>query len=126
MYSDFDVIYTYTRKQALADGVLVDLSRLFPEQCRQLFKFPVACTDSIWAIVEATGVEDPQAIIWDILYMSQKGICKRIDDTQHLFKVIITGKGGGFGRIKKHTFKAVCHPGDDAEPVITFMLPEED
>ena len=51
-----------------------------------------------------------------------KGICRRFDETTHLFKVIITGTG----RKKIHTLKVVCGPGDDAEPVLTIMLPEED
>ena len=122
-----EIIYSYTRKQAIEDGVLVNLSDLFPEQCRQLYKYPVAVTSAVWAIVEATGKDDVQGIIWDILWMSQKGITTRIDPTQHLFKVIINGTGGTeFSRIKTHTFKAICGPGDEAEPVITIMMPNED
>jgi len=122
-----EVIYSYTRKQAIEDGVLVSLSDLFPEHCRQLYKYPVAVTSAVWSTVEAAGKKDPQGIIWDILWMSQRGITKRIDPTQHLFKVIINGPGETeFSRIKTHTFKVMCHPGDEAEPVITIMLPDED
>jgi hypothetical protein len=30
------------------------------------------------------------------------------------------------GKLKRQYLKAICGPGDDAEPVITIMFPEED
>lgn len=57
-----EVIYSYTRKQAIDDGVLVSLSDLFPEHCQQLYKYPVAVTSAVWSIVEASGkkVHNPE------------------------------------------------------------------
>jgi hypothetical protein len=40
-----ETIYAYSRKQAVADGVLVDLSQ-FPE-FKQTWKWNVACTDTV-------------------------------------------------------------------------------
>lgn len=127
IFEDFEVIHTYTRQQAIADGVLVDLTKMCPDVTSQLYKCPVACTAAVWAIVEAAVNNqrygnDYSGVIWDILWMSQRGIIKRLDDTQHLFQVIITGAGDE----KYHTLKIVCHPGDNFEPVLTIMLPHED
>ena len=121
-FTDEDIVYTYTRADAIADGVLVSLSDLFPELCKQLYKYPIAVTEAIWSIIEGTDKDDIEGIVWDILWMSQKGITARIDDSQHLFEVFIADKG----KAKSHTFKAVCHPDDDMKPVITIMMRNED
>lgn len=38
---EWDVIHTYSRAEAIQDGVLVDLTALFPNDTK-LFKYPVA------------------------------------------------------------------------------------
>lgn len=126
MFAEFETIFTYTRKQAIEDGVLVDLSATFPEECR-IYRFPVACTSSVWTLIEEAVSNkrhgnDLKGVVWDILYMSQRGVIRRPDPSTVIFRVIITGTG----RRKLHTLKAVCGPGDDGEPVVTIMLPEED
>ena len=126
MYSDFDVIHTYSRKEAISDGVLVDLSINFPEAGR-LFKHPVACTSAVWALVEAaaenTRLHNTAAgIVWDLLYMSINGVTQRISDSEHLFCVAIPGAGPH----RNYILKANCGPSDDASPCITIMLEHED
>ena len=63
-----DLIFSYTRKQAIEDGVLVDLTSKFPKDTR-LFKYPVACTSAIWSIVPMP-VRKPVKI-WEPMF----GIC---------------------------------------------------
>ncbi len=46
-----EVISSYSRAQAIDDGVLVDLSGLFPSDTR-LYKWPVACTAAVWSFIE--------------------------------------------------------------------------
>ena len=41
----FELIYSYSRKQAIEDGVLVDVSEMAKEAG---FKFPVAMTNTVW------------------------------------------------------------------------------
>ena len=127
-WKDADVIYSYTRAQAIDDGVLVDgtIGDL-AEVTRQHYKYPVAMTAAVFALMEQAvnnrkHCNDWRGVWHDILFMSRAYITRRFDDTSHLFEVIITGTG----RKKKHTLKIVCGPGDDAEPVVTIMLPEED
>ncbi len=58
-------IHTYTRAQAIADGILVDLTTATDDQgqrlCQQAgFKIPVAMTQTTWAkTVEAGGTWKP-------------------------------------------------------------------
>ena len=121
-----EVISSYSRGQAIEDGVLVDLSSLFPSDTR-LYKWPVACTSAVWSIIEKDchkkkggGIEVKEAApwVWDICFMSVKAKTKILSESEHLFIC-------SFGR-KTCILKAVCGPGDNGEPVITIMLPNED
>ncbi len=123
-----NVVSTYTREQAIEDGVLVDATiGDFAEVSRQHFRYPIAMTAEVFGLIER-AVNHPRWLndfkgVWhDILHMSKLGIVSRIDPTQHLFRVIITGTG----RKRNHTLKIVCHPGDQGEPVMTVMMPHED
>ncbi len=120
------IVHSYTRADAIADGVLVDLTAAYPEECR-LYRYPVACTAAVWSLVDQAVTNrrhfnDEAGVVWDILYMPQKGIIARPDAQTVLFQVVITGSG----KKKIHTMKAVCGPGDNLEPVISIMLPSED
>jgi hypothetical protein len=120
------IVHSYSRADAINDGVLVDLTALYPEECR-LYRYPVACTVAVWSLVDKAVTNrrycnDEAGVIWDILYMSQHRVIAMPDAQTVLFKVVITGTGNN----KIHTMKAVCGPGDTLEPVITIMLPDED
>ena len=119
-----EIISSYSRAQAIDDGVLVDLTGLFPSDTR-LYKWPVACTAAVWSFIEEvcpqrdTGeLINAGAWVWDLCWMSIKAKTKVLSPSEHLFKCSIGPK--------VHTFKTVCGPGDNAEPVITIMLPDED
>jgi len=55
-FEDAPVIFSYTRAQAIEDGVLVDLSAWAQETG---FKVPVACTSTVWQgyVVPPPGTE---------------------------------------------------------------------
>jgi hypothetical protein len=123
-----ETIYTYTRAEALSDGNLMDLNQVIPRN-ESPFKFPVACTSAVWAIIDNAAknqrvCNDLKGIVWDVLYMASQAprIGEKLNESTYLYKVIIIGAG----RQKKYTFKCLVHPGDNMEPVITIMLPEED
>lgn len=121
-----EVISSYSRAQAIEDGVLADLTALAPEVCAQHYRYPIACTSTVWAIVEKAvknkrQCNDLNGVIHDMLWMSK--VYKRdIDESTKLFRVKITGAG----RKSIYDFKMICGPGDQGEPVVTIMLPEED
>ncbi|EQD38002.1 hypothetical protein B1A_17278, partial [mine drainage metagenome] len=114
MFSEDVLIYSYTRAQALADGVLIDLS----ERARQCgIKYPTACTGSVWALIEATPEPDRD--------MHEVAEAVRISAVHSaLLEAIRAARG-----TDRVTFRglgaelwAQCGPGDDGEPVITIML----
>lgn len=120
------VISTYTRADALADGVLVDLTAIAPDVCRQHFKYPIACTASVWGIIERAVANkdcanDPNGVIHDILFMSIVA-GTNVDPSTRRFPVVIRGAGP----TDTYELTIVCGPGDNAEPVLTIMLLNED
>lgn len=128
---DFDSFWgkpisVYTRAQAIEDGTLADLSAIVPDVCRQHYKYPVACTAAVWAIIDA-AVRNKRygnsvaGIVHDILWMSRVYKRQLSPDTV-ITRVTITGAG----KKRLYDFKLVVGPGDNGEPVITLMLPEED
>ena len=115
-----DVIFSYTRKQAIEDGVLVDLSQLSPV-IRQHWKFPLACTDTVWAIIESALKKDGndlEGILHDVSTMAKHAIRGAKQGGLIFFKVIIAHQA--------HELKLHIGPGDTAEPVLTLMLQNED
>jgi hypothetical protein len=120
-----EVIYSYSRKQAIDDGVLVDLNQFIPVH-ESGYKYPIVCTDTVWNIIDAavqdkSKCNDYNGVVWDILHMSRNMQVKTWE-TGCLFEVIINGPKGQLN----HILKIECSPGDNAEPVLTVMLPFED
>lgn len=118
---EWEVIHTYSRAEAIRDGVLVDLTALFPDDTSRL-KYPVACTAAVWNLIERvcerTG-EDPGGYVWNLCFMAIHA-GKTVHPTTRIFKCSIPCPG------RQHAFKIVCGPGDDLEPVFTIMFPNED
>jgi hypothetical protein len=118
-----EVISSYTRAQALADGFLVDVS----ETAREAgFRFPVALTAALWSVVEtipkAHSYQDVQGRLWDVLYMASLGVRRARGGSRIAFELILHREGT---RKKFVTLYCDCGPGDDAEPVITIGFPED-
>ena len=121
---EIDMIYTYTRAQALEDGVLVDVSEMAREAG---FVWPVAVTAAVWALIEAIppryqGVQSVDGRLWDALWMAYCAIrMAKHSGTELLYSLILH-----HGRRTYVTLKLVTGPGDHGEPVVTLMLPDED
>jgi hypothetical protein len=124
LFSEADVIYSYSRAQAVSDGDLVDLSG--NDAMKQHYKYPVAATRAVWNIIER-AIENPKfanslsGILHDLAHMARIN-SRQISETTRLFQMIIRGAG----RKSLYTFKIICGPGDSMEPVLTILMPEED
>ena len=125
LFNNDNIIIAYTRAQALSDGVLVDLNQYIPI-AESGYKYPVACTETVFNLI-TKAVNNPnwgndyEGIVYDILNMSRLGVVRRWETGQE-FRVMITGAGSK----RWYNLKIECHPGDNAEPVLTIMFPEED
>ena len=132
------VIHSYTRREAIADGVLVDLGTFsFRKDLTILqeagIKYPTAITRAAYnRTIQEEGRELPPAQdlsgrMWDVCYMMAHA-ARRSAGPELAFKLHVWNWTAD-GKRTKHelvTLKAICGPGDDAEPVITIMLPDED
>ena len=122
-----EVIHAYTRTQAIEDGELIDVSEVAREAG---FKFPVAVTRNLWASwIEPdekakTYGQDVQGRLWDVLWMLLVAI-RRSGDGEHITYQVLFQNGPGNRTRHTVTLWAICGPGDNAEPVITIMLPED-
>ncbi|MCZ2419230.1 MAG: hypothetical protein LC123_05250 [Burkholderiales bacterium] len=120
----------YSRRQALDDGVLVDVSEMAKEAG---FKFPVAVTRAAWAdCVEWSDennkrqtYQDEQGRLWDVLYMASLA-ARRNSGSEVRFQLYRVPRGGRGVRPRLVTLQMHCGPGDEGEPVITIGLPGED
>ncbi len=113
-----ETIYSYSRQQAINDGVLIDLSQW--KVIQQHWKLHVACTDTVWSIIDHAVKQhgkDIAGILHDLSMMAKIQIPHQNGDTL-LFQCIIGPA--------KHAFKLHCGPGDTPVPVLTLMLPSED
>lgn len=124
-----DSIHTYTRAQAIEDGVLVDVS----ETAREAgFRLPVAMTRAAWDdCVEWSEIDNQRQIyqdeagrLWDVLWMACRAA--RRGGQEIRFQLYRVPRGGRGTRSRLVTLKALCGPGDQGEPVVTILLPNED
>lgn len=124
-----NVIYSYSRAQAIEDGVLVDVTDT-PEFLEAGFKFPVAMTRTVWnqcvAVPEGVIGQDVAGRLWDLLYMLRIVIQRSGQHTDTALMELHVRNDNRQGEPPLVSLKAVCGPGDQGEPVITVMLPEED
>jgi len=138
-----DVISSYTRAQAIEDGVLVDLtdpSFTFRPALNILkeagIKYPVAMTFTAFARAVQEPDEplppcqDLSGRLWDVLTMLKHAARNGGSEVRFSVRVWnwVRVNGQRINRTKHEDvqLKALCGPGDNAEPVITIMLPDED
>lgn len=151
-----EVISSYSRQQAIEDGVLVQLSGpsyqgddWMPAMCREAgFRFPIAMTVAAFTACvspiegsegsECSGetlasCQDAKGRLWDVLWMLKNAIRRAASTDLINFQVYIVPNVPNTPagrrrtpRAKLTNLKAVCGPGDDGEPVITVMFPNED
>ena len=127
------VIFSYSRAQAIADGVLVEVTAM----ARQAgFQWPVALTHAVWedcvvgtqADSEAQGVhQDQDGRLWDVLWMAFCAIrSTKTGGNDLLYQLYRLPRDGNASKTALTTLKLVVGPGDHGEPVITILQPDED
>jgi len=127
-----DVISRYTREQAIADGVLVDVSEVAREAG---FRCPVAVTEGVWKQCIAWSDEDTQqqryqdesGRLWDVVWMAFMAIRRHRGPVQQLvYQLLCLPRDGESTEAVETSLKLVTGPGDHGEQVITILLPDED
>ncbi len=124
------IIFSYTRADAIADGVLVDLGAQ-PETASVVreagFKLPIAMTSAAYgALIGFGDLPAGQSVsgrLWDVLMVLRSMIRRLPDGADRVDFSVSVWDGTSLGDVA-----AWCHcgPGDNGEPVLTIMLPGED
>jgi hypothetical protein len=127
-----EVIYSYTRTQAIKDGVLVDAGTMAQEAG---FKWSVALTSAIWEDCVAWAdddnrkkpFQDQAGRLWDVLYMASHAIRTSKDSGDRImFQLYRVPRYGRSMEAELVRLKLIVGPGDSGEPVITILQPHED
>jgi hypothetical protein len=122
-----DVIYAYTRTQALADGVQVDVTATAKEAG---IKFPMFLTRAVFdayvAVPPDVTRQDEAGRLWDVVWMTRFGILRARPGVDRIPVALYVRNDNRAAKLVK--LVATCGPLDldDVQPVITVMLPDED
>lgn len=132
-WKDAEVISRYTRAQAIADGVLRDVSTIATEAG---FKFPVALTAAAWNDAVAWAKEnetyqDEAGRLWDVVYMASAAIRRPrgrhgADSPRMTYALYRVPNDKYATEATELVLELHIGPGDDGEGVITIGLPGED
>jgi len=121
------VIYAYTRKQAVADGVQVEVTQTAQEAG---IKFPVFLTraafDRYVAVPEGVTGQDETGRLWDVLWMTRFAIFRARPGVDRIPVALYVRNDNHRARLVK--LIATCGPLDvnDPQPAITVMMPSDE
>lgn len=131
-FEESDIISTYSRAQAVEDGVLVDVSATMREAglttktalTRTVYEDCVAWTE---ADTKRQTYQDESGRLWDVLFMARRVVrsLSRVGDSV-LFQVLRVPRGGRGTRPRLVTLKVVLGRDETDEWTLTIMQPDED
>ena len=127
------VVYSYTRAQAIADGVQVEVTTTAQEAG---IRFPVFLTRTVWdayvAVPPDVTAQDEPGRLWDVVWMLRFAILRLSTinsqpSTSRRLPVALYVRNDNH-RAKLIKLIATCGPRDidDPQPAITVMMPDED
>ena len=121
------VIYSYTRKQAVADGVQVEVTKTAQEAG---IKFPMFLTRAVWdtyvTVPEGVTAQDEAGRLWDLVWMTRFAILRAKPGVDRIPVALYVRNDNHRARLVK--LIATCGPLDIDEPApsITVMMMDED
>jgi hypothetical protein len=124
-WDDAEIISIYSRRQAIEDGLLIEVDPKLTQQAG--IRLPVAVTQLLWS---EFITPDPRAVgqsiegrLWDCLNLFVFNARLNRDSSEFIFTVTFVMNKGQMRNIE---LKAVVHGGDIGEPVLTLSLPSKD
>ncbi len=129
----WDVICTYTRAQAIADGFQIEVTKTAQEAG---IRFPVFITRGVYEQCVAVPLDgrgqplagqDEAGRLWDVVWMLRFAIRKARSGTSRLpFALYVRQSDRHPARLMTLRATAGAVDVDDPAPAITVMLPDED
>ena len=122
-----EVIYSYTRSQAVADGVQVEVTKTAQEAG---IRFPVFLTRAVYDayVTVPPGVtgQDEAGRLWDVLTMTRFAILRSRPGCDRLPVALYVRNDNRHPRLIKLIAACGALDIDDPQPAITIMQPGED
>jgi len=123
----WDTVYTYTRAQAVADGIQVEVTKTAAEAG---ISIPVFLTRTVYesyvTVPPGVSCQDEAGRLWDILWMLRHAIRGTHGGQAYLAFALYVRNDDRAARLVK--LVATCGPVDidDPAPCITVLMPDED
>ena len=114
-----ELIYSYTRADAIRDGLLVDITE---RAKRAGIRYPTACTAGVWSLIDCLSESDTDTLAGVVADVRVAEVLRA------MLAAIRTARGTDrveFEALGERLY-AVCGPGDTSAPVITIMREGED
>ena len=121
------VIFSYTRKQALADGFQVEVTKTAQEAGIRLPVFITrAAFEKFVAVPPGVEGQDEAGRLWDVVWMLRFAIQRAKPGVSRLPAAFYCRNDHRDAKLRK--LIAECGPLDidDPQPSITLMMPDED
>ena len=124
----WDVVYQYTRSQAIADGFQIEVTKTAEEAG---IRFPVFITRGVYeqcvAVPPGVTGQDEAGRLWDVVWMLRFAIISSQPGTSRLTVALyVRNSDTKPPRLVKLIATAGAVDVDDPAPAITVMLPDED
>jgi hypothetical protein len=122
-----EIIYSYSRAQAIADGVQVEVTKTAQEAG---IRFPVFLTRTVFdayvSVPPNVSGQDEAGRLWDIVWMLRFAIQKTRAGVERLPFALYVRNDDKAAKLVKLIAVAGPVEIDDPKPSITVMLPDED
>ena len=124
----WNVVYQYTRSQAIADGFQIEVTKTAQEAG---IRFPVFITRGVYeqcvAVPPGVTGQDEAGRLWDLVWMLRFAIIRAKTGTSRLsFALYVRQSDHHPARLMSLRATAGAVDIDDPAPAITVMLPDED
>ena len=121
------VIYAYTRSQAVADGVQVDVTKTAQEAG---IKFPMFLTRAVFdayvAVPPDVSGQDEAGRLWDLVWMARFAILRSHGHTDRLPVALYVRNDNHRAKLVKLIATCSALDIDDPQPALTLMMTDED
>jgi len=122
-----EIIYTYTRAQAIADGYQIDVSSV---AAKAGIRFPVFITRGVFenyvAVPPDVTGQDEAGRLWDVVWMLRFAIRKAAHGQNRLPFALYVRNDNHRPKLVKLIAVCSARDMDDPQPAITVMMPDED
>ena len=123
-----EVIYTYTRAQAVADGFQIEVTKTAEEAG---IRFPVFITRGVYeqcvAVPPGVTGQDEAGRLWDVVWMLRFAILRSKPGTSRFIVALYVRNSNSHpARLTKLIATAGAVDVDDPATAITVMMPDDD